>query len=126
MLSPFQPWSNCSLKDAQVRRKSSRIKHYYPMDSVSLTKSSDMPAVGALYPKVFASRGYWWWKAQEVTYALRPTFVTQEALKNKFGRQLEEMIVFQVRRTDKTQGCTSFYGNLFFCLYKGGIQHKSR
>ena len=83
------------------------------MDSKSLLKSEDMPAVGALYPRAFAERGYWWWKSQEITYALRPKIETQEALQKKYGENLDSMVVFQVRRTDKTQGCASFYGNFF-------------
>ena len=112
MLSPFEAWSNCSVKDARTNKKGSRIKYYNPMDSKSTLKSSDMPAVGALYPRQFAERGYWWWKAQEITYALRPKIETHEAVKKKFGKSLDNMIVFQIRRTDKTQGCASFYGIL--------------
>ena len=114
MLSPFKAWSNCSINDIQPNTKGSRVKYYYPMDSNSLMKSKDMPAVGALYPRAFADRGYWWWKSQEITYALRPKPKTQKAVKNKFDKKLGEKIVFQVRRTDKTQGCASFYGDLFF------------
>ncbi|CAL6333957.1 fucosyltransferase [Bathycoccus prasinos] len=110
MLSPFKSWSNCSLKDVQSKEKKSRIRYYYPMDSISLKKTNDMPAVGALYPRAFASRGYWWWKSQEITYALRPKSPTLETLKDNFGKSIEDMIVFQVRRTDKTQGCSSIYG----------------
>lgn len=114
MLSPFESWSNCTLKDAQLNPSRSRIKFYYPMDSISLIKSVEMPAVGALYPREFEVRGYWWWKAQEITYALRPKIETREAMKNKFGRTLKDMIVFQVRRTDKTLGCASVYGKSYF------------
>ena len=114
MLSPFEAWSNCSIDDVPLNKKRSRIKYYYPMDSESLTKSNDMPAVGALYPSIFADRGYWWWKSQEITYALRPRLSTREALVNKFGENLMDRVVFQVRRTDKTQGCAAFYGKFFY------------
>lgn len=80
------------------------------MDSDSLIKPKDMPAVGALYPKQFAERGYWWWKAQEISYALRPKLQTLQILENRFAEKLRNMAVFQIRRTDKTQGCSTVYG----------------
>ena len=43
-----------------------------------------MPAVGALYPRYFAERGYWWWKAQEIAYALRPNYETSKTIKEMF------------------------------------------
>ena len=114
MLSPFESWSNCTLEDVHSNTSRSRIKFYYPMESASLKKSVEMPAVGALYTREFEVRGYWWWKAQEITYALRSKIKTREAMKNKFGRSFEDMIVFQVRRTDKTLGCSSVYGKSYF------------
>ena len=72
-----------------------------------------MPAVGALYPREFEARGYWWWKAQEISYALRPTNATLEALADRLGRYNQTEIsraVFQIRRTDKTEGCAKVYG----------------
>ena len=82
------------------------------MDSDSLKKTKDMPAVGALYPRRFESRGYWWWKAQEITYALRPSSETSKFLEEKFKDiPLGDIAVFQIRRTDKTQGCSTIYGN---------------
>ena len=83
------------------------------MDSHSLLKSKDMPAVGALYPRYFAERGYWWWKAQEIAYALRPNYETSKIIKEMFESK-PERAVFQVRRTDKTQGCAIIYGKLLF------------
>lgn len=80
------------------------------MDSASLSKSADMPAVGALYPRLFEDRGYWWWKAQEIAYALRSKSGTSEILEKSFSGKLNNMAVFQIRRTDKTEGCTSIYG----------------
>ncbi len=127
MLSPFEAWSNCSINDIPSNKKGPRIKTYYPMDSKSLTKSKDMPAVGALYPSIFADRGYWWWKSQEITYALRPMISTQEVLKDKFGKISKDRVVFQVRRTDKTRGCASFYGNFlneFMCLNDCSHSHR--
>ena len=122
ILSPFKPWSNCTVKDLKLNAKRSMIKHYYPMDSDSLVKTKDMPAVGALYPKRFESRGYWWWKAQEITYALRPTSETFEFLKKNFKDiPLGDTAVFQIRRTDKTQGCAIIYGN---GLFKEKNKHK--
>ena len=85
------------------------------MDSDSLVKTKDMPAVGALYPRRFESRGYWWWKAQEITYALRPMRETLQAFHSKFENKLGNMIAFQIRRTDKTQGCAEIYG--MFCAW---------
>ena len=115
ILRPFKPWSNCTVRDLKIYSRGSRIKHYYPMDSDSLIKTKDMPAVGALYPRHFAGRGYWWWKAQEITYALRPNFETSKILEEKFvGIPLDNIAVFQVRRTDKTQGCASVYGIALF------------
>lgn len=84
------------------------------MDSNSLAKSSEMPAVGALYPRTFAERGYWWWKAQEINYALRPKVTTMDAFDGKYGKMLSGA-VFQIRRTDKTEGCNAIYGVLSFC-----------
>ena len=83
------------------------------MDSASLSKSADMPAVGALYPGLFKDRGYWWWKAQEIAYALRSKSGTSEILEKSFSGKLNNMAVFQIRRTDKTAGCTSVYGEVF-------------
>jgi len=118
MLSPFESWSNCTLEDVHSNTSRSRIKFYYPMESASLKKSVEMPAVGALYPREFEVRGYWWWKAQEITYALRSKIKTREAMKNKFGRSFEDMIVFQVRRTDKTLGCSAVYGKSYFSFHE--------
>lgn len=115
ILSPFKPWSNCTVNDLKMDSKRSMVKYYYPMDSDSLIKTKDMPAVGALYPRRFASRGYWWWKAQEITYALRPSFQTSKFLEERFKNvPLGDIAVFQVRRTDKTQGCASIYGIVLF------------
>jgi len=72
-----------------------------------------MPAVGALYPKIFAERGYWWWKAQEISYALRPTYDTLKSVQRKYKDSLYNMAVFQLRRTDKVQGCAVVYGTVF-------------
>lgn len=119
LLSPFKAWSNCTLYDLKKLRKGSQVKKYYPMESTSLSKSADMPAVGALYPQLFEDRGYWWWKAQEITYALRPKFKTTEILKKRFSDKLSNMVVFQIRRTDKTEGCAFVYGK------KSGIKCKS-
>jgi len=83
------------------------------MESSSIAKSTDMPAVGALFPFQFSERGYWWWKAQEITYALRPKDITLEALETKMNRHshaVTERAVFQIRRTDKTEGCNKVYG----------------
>jgi len=114
ILSPFKAWGNCTLNDLETQGQRSRIKHYYPMDSRSLVKSTEMPAVGALYPRQFSNRGYWWWKAQEVSYALRPREETLRALVTRLERgersASETTAVFQIRRTDKTQGCAKIYG----------------
>ncbi|CAL6332485.1 unnamed protein product [Bathycoccus prasinos] len=117
ILSPFRAWGNCTLNelnDLENHGKRNLIKHYYPMDSKSLVKSAEMPAVGALYPRQFSSMGYWWWKAQEVSYALRPAAETLQALEIKLERRkkngLGPTAVFQIRRTDKTQGCAKVYG----------------
>lgn len=115
ILSPFKSWTNCSLNDAKMNTKRGRIKHYYPMDSHSLLKSKDMPAVGALYPRYFAERGYWWWKAQEIAYALRPNDETLKILK-EMSESKADRAVFQVRRTDKTQGCAVVYGKFLSIL----------
>jgi len=125
ILNPFKPWSNCSLSDLKSDRKGAMIKHYYPMDSDSLIKRKDMPAVGALYPRRFASRGYWWWKAQEITYALRPRSETFNFLEKKFKDiPLGDIAVFQIRRTDKTQGCASIYGSALFIERVRGFLNK--
>lgn len=110
MLRPFKPWGNCSIQDIKLNMKISRTKRYFPMDAPSLTKSSEMPAVGALYPRRYSERGYWWWKAQEITYALRPMRETLQAFHSKFENKLGNMIAFQIRRTDKTKGCAEIYG----------------
>ena len=83
------------------------------MDSKSLVKSVEMPAVGALYPKQFAERGYWWWKAQETYYALRPKSETMEIFnKSRSDIQDAHVAVLQIRRTDKTAGCATTYGDI--------------
>lgn len=114
MLSPFRQWSNCTVEDTVWNNKNGRIRNYYPMNSNDLRKTNEMPAVGALYPKEFKERGYWWWKAQEITYALRPTVETSNSFKEKQienGWYEEVVTVFQIRRTDKTDGCQKTYGN---------------
>ena len=120
ILRPFEPWSNCSLSDTKITSRKTRIKYYYPMDSSSLMKTKDMPAVGALYPRNFAERGYWWWKAQEITYALRPSNETLKLFEEKFTKK-PEMAVFQLRRTDKTKGCAVIYG-AFFKYYRREVE----
>mgnify|MGYP007072305314 CR=1 FL=1 len=111
ILGPFKAWGNCTLSD--ITHTGSRIKRYYPMDSDSLKKSREMPAVGALFPQDFSERGYWWWKAQEIAYALRPRSDTISYLQITHGGGPEKVAVIQVRRTDKTQGCLKVYGSRF-------------
>ena len=113
ILNPFLAWSNCTLEDTKINAVGKRVKLYSPMESKSIKKSVDMPAVGALFPAQFSVRGYWWWKAQEISYALRPTNATLEALADRLGRYNQTEIsraVFQIRRTDKTEGCAKVYG----------------
>lgn len=113
ILKPFLAWSNCTLEDAKINKIGKRVKFYSPMESNSIAKSFDMPAVGALFPAQFSMRGYWWWKAQEISYALRPTNSTLEALEVRLkGYDQTELsrAVFQIRRTDKTEGCAKAYG----------------
>ena len=114
MLAPFRKWSNCTAQHLMDGVKKIHIRTYYPMDSDSLVKSKDMPAVGALYPRKYAERGYWWWKAQEISYALRPLSDTLKAYEGKYGKETNDFAVFQVRRTDKTEGCDRIYGNNVF------------
>ena len=113
ILNPFLAWSNCTIEDAKINIVGKRVKLYSPMQSSSIAKSVDMPAVGALFPAQFSMRGYWWWKAQEITYALRPTNTTLEALEDRFAKHNQterSRAVFQIRRTDKTEGCAKVYG----------------
>lgn len=117
MLAPFRKWTNCTVPDLHEGVKKFRVRTYYPMDSDSLVKSKDMPAVGALYPRKYVGRGYWWWKAQEISYALRPLPHTLKVYKDKYGKDTEDSVVFQVRRTDKTQGCSSIYGKNVFLSF---------
>ncbi|CAL6335090.1 unnamed protein product [Bathycoccus prasinos] len=112
MLSPFEEWSNCTEKDARNNLMKGGVRSYYPMDSDDLRKTSEMPGAGALYPKMFEVHGYWWWKAQEITYALRPKRSTLDVLmKLQIQRDwnMSNITVFQVRRTDKTDGCRKTY-----------------
>lgn len=109
ILSPFMPWSNCSLEHSKRNPKNARVKLYFPMDSISLQKSPEMPGVGALYPKLFAEKGYWWWKSQEISYALRPKEETSTQFENILALY-PPYASFQIRRTDKTQGCEAVYG----------------
>ena len=116
ILEPFEPWSNCTLHDTKVNKRGNRILSYSPMYSTSLRKTADMPAAGALYPPLFAERGYWWWKAQEISYALRPKELTLKLFEQSRPDLFKASIaVFQIRRTDKTGGCLKAYGitNLF-------------
>ena len=120
MLRPFEPWSNCSLLHARTNMGKGRVRMYYPMDSESLIKSPDMPAVGALFPKIFYNRGYWWWKAQEISYALRPTVGTKSAFMTMTRRHNSispTYASFQIRRTDKTGGCDKIYGMYLHLLF---------
>ena len=117
ILQPFKPWGNCTLADSKTNNdKRGRVREYFPMDSESLVKSPDMPAVGALFPKMFRERGYWWWKSQEISYALRPTIKTFSKFKESFFDKdtAANPAVFQLRRTDKTKGCNSVYGEQCF------------
>jgi len=126
MLSPFLSWSNCTIQDIYLNTKKSRVRNYYPMDSNSLVKSIDMPAVGALYPRSYAKRGYWWWKSQEINYALRPKSETFEILKKKLKENAPgSLAVFQVRRTDKTQGCAKIYGTFQLKLFQNFFRNVS-
>ena len=125
ILSPFKPWSNCTLNDLKLISKGSMIKHYYPMDSDTLVKSRDMPAVGALYPRKFAERGYWWWKAQEISYALRSNPRTLKVYEGKYRKEIVDFAVFQIRRTDKTEGCTKIYGKNILIILSTST-HNSR
>lgn len=108
MLSPFAEWSNCTMADVKNAKKKG------PKDAVVTylpkTKPGDDMAIvegikGGLVPKQYAKRGYFWWKAQEITYALRPTDETLRALaQHKVGLGWKPgMSVHgvQVRRTDK-------------------------
>jgi len=119
MLSPFEPWSNCTEKDVAQNTLKRGVKSYYPMDSDDLKKTSEMPGAGALYPTLFKERGYWWWKAQEITYALRPTKSTVDELRKlqvQYDWDESNITVFQVRRTDKTKGCQGTYGIILLPL----------
>ena len=116
ILSPFKPWSNCSLKDSEINPKKDRVRVYYPMDSNSLVKAKEMPGVGALYPRIFQEKGYWWWKAQEISYALRPKRRTMAEFEKLYLVQ-PKYAAFQIRRTDKTQGCATVYGKIKPILY---------
>ena len=117
MLSPFEAWSNCTEKDAIRNDLKGGVRRYYPMDSDDLRKTSEMPGVGALYPREFEEYGYWWWKAQEITYALRPKRSTLDDLMKlqiQYDWNKSNITVLQIRRTDKTHGCKQTYGNYFF------------
>lgn len=121
MLRPFKSWSNCSLSHAKKNTGKGRVRLYYPMDSESLAKSPDIPAVGALFPKIFYNRGYWWWKAQEISYALRPTVETMNSFRTSVrvhNSVLATFAVFQIRRTDKTEGCGKIYGKYLRSLFR--------
>jgi len=118
MLEPFESWSNCTLEDAKNNLLKQGVRKYAPMDSKDLAKSSDMPSVGALYAEEFSHRGYWWWKSQEISYALRPrqsTLESFEKYRKKQGWDSEDVAVFQLRRTDKVRGCKAVYGNKVKC-----------
>ena len=119
ILRPFKPWSNCTLKDVRLNKLKAGIRRYFPMDSSDLRKTPEMPAVGALYPNEFKKNGYWWWKAQEITYALRPSDATNAAFikkQDEFGWNKNLISVFQIRRTDKTEGCSKIYGIPIFYI----------
>ncbi|KAK3256108.1 hypothetical protein CYMTET_34739 [Cymbomonas tetramitiformis] len=108
MLSPFAEWSNCTMVDVKNAKKKGAkdaVVTYLPKTK----PGEDMAIVegikGGLVPKQYAKRGYFWWKAQEITYALRPTEETLQALaQHKAGLGWKPgMSVHgvQVRRTDK-------------------------
>jgi len=108
MLSPFLPWSNCTMQDVQEAKKTSgRVVVYEPKSLPDIAVVDGVK--GALFPKQYAKRGYFWWKAQEMMYALRPTEDTKAALKehkNRIGWSQDGTPVhgMQVRRTDKVEG----------------------
>mmetsp|Transcript_41928 Transcript_41928/g.103234 ORF Transcript_41928/g.103234 Transcript_41928/m.103234 type:complete len:433 (-) Transcript_41928:216-1514(-) len=116
MLEPFKPWSNCTLEHSRVNANAGgdRVQLYTPMDAPSLERDhAEAPGAGSLVPGgKFAAKGYWWWKAQEITYALRPKAATMEAFKAHLEDigWVEPVAAFQVRRTDKTEGCAKHYG----------------
>ena len=140
MLRPFKMWGNCTIEDLEAtNNKRMNILYYKPMDSTSLRREKSMPGIGALYPIQFKKYGYWWWKAQEISYALRPSAETllrfhEKQQELKLGNFMSTAVI-QVRRTDKTQGCSKIYGKLvlliqleFLLLCKGrksGVKCKS-
>lgn len=116
MLEPFEAWGSCTLEHAKMNTAHKRILRYSPMDEPSLEKApSEAPGAGLLVPRQFSSKGYWWWKAQEITYALRPKLSTLDTWRQStrsMGWTLDQQVaVFQVRRTDKTDGCAKHYGS---------------
>jgi len=81
MLSPFEPWSSCTMEHVRKAKKEGGAR-YVLYEPKSLPDMAVVDAIkGGLVPKQYASRGYFWWKAQEMTYALRPTSETKIALK---------------------------------------------
>mmetsp|Transcript_21590 Transcript_21590/g.47393 ORF Transcript_21590/g.47393 Transcript_21590/m.47393 type:complete len:593 (-) Transcript_21590:346-2124(-) len=109
MLSPFEPWSNCTMADVQKARNAGRGRHmvYEPKSMPDMAVIEGIK--GGLVPKQYAKRGYFWWKAQEMLYALRPTPSTVRALqehKRAIGWPADGTRVhgMQVRRTDKVEG----------------------
>jgi len=107
MLSPFEPWSNCTMADVARGKTEGRVVTYEPK---SMPDYGVVDAVKAgLVPKQYAEHGYFWWKAQEIAYALRPTADTKRALadhKKAIGWPADGTPVhgMQVRRTDKVEG----------------------
>jgi len=104
MWSPFEPWSSCTMAD--VKKANGRVVRWHSQDNEGKVEEG---VKGAIVPKVYASKGYAWWKAQELAYVLRPTAATKAALEKKkqaLGWGKGDIVHgMQVRRTDKVHGC---------------------
>ncbi|XRB21961.1 glycosyltransferase family 23 protein [Pseudoscourfieldia marina] len=105
MTSPFLPWTNCTLGDAK------KSKQPITFHSISTQPSKD-GVKGAIIPPQYEHKGYFWWKAQEIAYVLRPTPATAKELKEKMRKlgwtngnsDSDRVHGMQVRRTDKVAG----------------------
>lgn len=64
MLSPFLPWSNCTMKDVAAAKKKGRgqVVTYGPKSMPDIDIVDGVK--GGLVPKQYAELGYFWWKVR--------------------------------------------------------------
>lgn len=124
-LAPFQPWSNCTLQDAQAARATdpSRVTvadfKRFPVaheDSVNGVRKMSFDSL----PTRWRRRGRVWWKAVELSFMLRPTPETRSVLEaaraavNWPAAGGPRMHTMHIRRGDKIGTEGHYYPFMYF------------